>query len=48
MTVRAGIGRRSPRLKTTLPPLPPGYVYLIDASGAYLTDASGNYLIGAA
>lgn len=26
--------------------LPPGFAYLVDASGAYLTDAAGAYLYG--
>jgi hypothetical protein len=31
-----------------LPPLPNGFVFLVDTDGAFLTDADGAYLIEAA
>ncbi|MGY3073886.1 hypothetical protein ACVW1A_007487 [Bradyrhizobium sp. LB1.3] len=31
-----------------MPPLPNGFVFLVDTDGAFLTDADGAYLIEAA
>jgi hypothetical protein len=42
-----GCGSRYP-WGANLPPLPNGFVFLVDTDGAFLTDADGAYLIEAA
>lgn len=44
MSLQIGLGLRlGPR--SSLPPLPQGFAFLIDDSGNYLVDGNGDYLI---